>query len=95
MLIVLLVEYDPSASWMTSPAAALESAVCSAEIEVTTCVAWGVAAVRLGQASATGMAATATTAVPRTNHRPREVSRVICTAPVPSVGCKRYLHCRR
>jgi hypothetical protein len=36
MLIVPLAEYDPSASWMTSPGAALDSAVCSAEIDVTT-----------------------------------------------------------
>jgi hypothetical protein len=58
-LIVLLVEYDPSASSITSPGAALDTALWSAEIEVTTVVAaW------LGQAIATGTATTTAAAAP-------------------------------
>ena len=70
-LMSLLVEYEPSASWMTSPGDAVDSALRRAGIELTTCVAEGVMAATLGRASATGMAATATAAVPRTNQRPR------------------------
>src|SRR5438067_713714 len=58
-LMVLLVEYDPSASSITSPGAALDTALWSAEIEVTTLVAaW------LGQAIATGTATTTAAAAP-------------------------------
>jgi hypothetical protein len=56
---VLLVEYDPSASSITSPGAALATALWSAEIEVTTFVAaW------LGQAIAMGTATTIAVAAP-------------------------------
>jgi hypothetical protein len=62
MPIVLLVEYEPSASWITSPGAALPRALCSAEMEVTTRVA-----ASEGSATATEAAAIIAPAAPATS----------------------------
>src|SRR2546423_6058157 len=61
-VMVLLVEYEPSASSMTSPGAALPRALCSAGIEVSTWVA-----ASDGKATANEAAATSAPAAPATS----------------------------
>src|SRR2546430_10957507 len=89
MLIVLLVEYEPSASSITSPGAALPRALCNADIEVTTWVAASV-----GSATATQAAATIAPAAPATSQcriradcamksRPEGCDASVCRRPRP------------
>src|SRR5262249_3587650 len=88
MLMVLLVVYEPSASWITSPGAALFSAACNAEIDVTTRVAWVPTAAKLGQLIAIGTMAAANATVPRANQNPRRVDGIM-RALRPRRGCRR------